>query len=173
MNWIIAAALFACLVQSPAVYGAEAFPDRPIKLVVPSPPGGPPDIMARLLTDEMSVALGEPVVVENRAGGAGGLIGARTVLGAEPDGYTILMGSTSALLTAPLIYKDAGYNAASFAPIANLSETVEVLSVNPSVPAHSPEVKPEGGGFTATFISPTMASDNIDRWVRIKKELFN
>lgn len=137
MNWIIAAALFACLVQSPAAYGAEAFPDRPIKLVVSSPPGGPPDIMARLLTDEMSAALGEPVVVENRAGGAGGLIGARTVLGAEPDGYTILMGSTSALLIAPLIYKDAGYNAASFAPIANLSETVEVLAVTPSVPAHS------------------------------------
>ncbi len=137
MNKTITAALLACFMQLPVAHGAPAFPDRPIKLVVPSPPGGPPDIMARLLTDQMGAALGQPVVVENRPGGAGGLIGARSVLAAEPDGYTIMMGSTSTLLTAPLIYKDAGYTAASFAPVAGLSETVEVLTVNPSVAAHS------------------------------------
>lgn len=134
---VAVAALVACFIAFPAAHSAPAFPDRPIKLVVPSPPGGPPDIMARLLTDEMSAALGQPVVIENRPGGAGGLIGSRTVLSAEPDGYTIMMGSTSTLLTAPLIYKDAGYTAASFAPVAGLSETVEVLTVNPSVPAQS------------------------------------
>jgi tripartite-type tricarboxylate transporter receptor subunit TctC len=93
--------------------------------------------MARLLMDKMSAALGQPVIVENRAGGAGGLIGAKSVLSAEPDGYTVLMGSTSTLLTAPLIYKNPGYNAESFAPVAGLSETAEVLTVNPSVAAHS------------------------------------
>jgi tripartite-type tricarboxylate transporter receptor subunit TctC len=93
--------------------------------------------MARLLMDQMGAALGQPVVVENRTGGAGGMIGARTVLTADPDGYTMLMGSTSTLLTAPLIYKDPGYTAQSFAPVAGLSETVEVLTVNPSVAAQT------------------------------------
>ena len=131
------AALLACLAPLSIFHGAQAFPDRPIKLVVPSPPGGPPDIMARLIMDKMSAALGQPVIVENRPGGAGGLIGAKSVLSAEPDGYTVLMGSTSTVLTAPLIYKNPGYSAESFAPVAGLSETAEVLTVNPSVAAHS------------------------------------
>jgi tripartite-type tricarboxylate transporter receptor subunit TctC len=116
---------------------AHAFPDRPVKLVVSSPAGGPPDIMARLLTDKMGAVLGQPVVVENRPGGAGGTIGAKSVLAAEPDGYTLFMGSTSTLLIAPLIYKNAGYNAATFAPVANVSESAEVLAVHPSVKANT------------------------------------
>ena len=116
---------------------AQAFPDRPIKLVVPTPPGGPPDIIARLLSDKMADALGQPVVIENRPGGAGGTIGARTILTAEPDGYTLMMGSTSNLLIAPVIYKNVGYSAATFAPVAGVSETTEVLAVHPSVAAKS------------------------------------
>ena len=92
---------------------AQAFPDRPVKLVVPSPAGGPPDIMARLLSDKMGAALGQPVIVENRPGGAGGTIGAKSVLTAEPDGYTLLMGSTSAVIIAPLVHKSAGYSSAN------------------------------------------------------------
>src|SRR5580704_7479447 len=134
----IALASVTCVLLLGVLQSAHAaFPDRPIKIVVPSPPGGPPDIMARLLIDEMSKSLGQAVIVENRAGGAGGLIGAKSVLAAEPDGYTVLMGSTSTLLTAPLIYKDAGYSATSFAPVAGISQTAEVLTVNPSVAAHS------------------------------------
>jgi tripartite-type tricarboxylate transporter receptor subunit TctC len=133
----LAAALLALVLPMSIFAGAQAFPDRPVKLVVPSPPGGPPDIMARLLMDKMSAALGQPVIVENRPGGAGGLIGAKSVLSADPDGYTMLMGSTSTVLTAPLIYKNPGYNAESFAPVAGLSETAEVLTVNPSVAAHT------------------------------------
>src|SRR5688572_32377588 len=91
---------------------AQSYPDRPIKLVVPSPAGGPPDVMARLLTDKMAASLGQPVIVENRPG-AGGTIGARSVLAATPDGYTLLMGSTSTLLIAPYIYKNAGYQTGS------------------------------------------------------------
>lgn len=116
---------------------AEAFPDRPVRIVLPSPPGSPPDIIARLLQDPMSAALGQPVIVENRAGGAGGMIGAKSVLSTEPDGYTLFVGSTSTLLIAPLIYKNAGYDAQSFAPVAGLSESAEVLTVLPSVSAHS------------------------------------
>jgi tripartite-type tricarboxylate transporter receptor subunit TctC len=137
MKRTLATALLAFVLPLSICAGAQVFPDRPVKLVVPSPPGGPPDIMARLLMDKMSAALGQPVIVENRAGGAGGLIGAKSVLGAEPDGYTVLMGSTSTVLTAPLIYKNPGYSAESFAPVAGLSETAEVLTVNPSVPAHT------------------------------------
>jgi len=137
MQGRIVTTLLACTVQLAILNGAQAFPDRPIKLVVSSPPGGPPDIMARLLTDKMAAALGQPVVVENRAGGAGGLIAAKSVIAAEPDGYTVMMGSTSTLLTAPLIYKNAGYTAATFAPVAGVSETAEVLAVNPSITARS------------------------------------
>jgi tripartite-type tricarboxylate transporter receptor subunit TctC len=133
----IIAALLAGLVQLPISPGAEAFPDRPVKLVVSAPPGSPPDITARVLKDKMTATLGQPVVVENRAGGAGGLIAARSLITAEPDGYTLMIGSTSTVLTAPLIYKNAGYSAETFAPVAGISETAEVLAVNPSVTVHS------------------------------------
>jgi tripartite-type tricarboxylate transporter receptor subunit TctC len=119
------------------VQSAQAFPDRPIKLVVPTPAGGPPDIMARLLSDKIGAALGQPVIVENRPGGAGGTIGTRSVLTAEPDGHTLLMGSTSAVIIAPLVHKNAGYTSETFAPVAGISETTEVLAVHPSVQANS------------------------------------
>ena len=136
MKQKIVTALLACLALL-ILQSAQAFPDRPVKLVVPSPAGGPPDIMARLLTDKMAAALGQPIIVENRAGGGGGTVSARSVMAAEPDGYTLLMGSTSTLLIAPLIYRNAGYGAGTFAPVAGVSETVEVLAVHPSVPVRS------------------------------------
>src|SRR5687768_5664312 len=103
--------LIALVTQLLVFENAQAFPDRPIKLIVPTPAGGPPDVMARLLSDKMAAALGQPVVVENRPGGAGGTIGAKSVATAEPDGHTLLMGSTSSLLIAPLIFKNVGYKA--------------------------------------------------------------
>ena len=130
-------AVVALIGQLLLLQGAQAFPDRPVQLVVSSPAGGPPDIMARLLSDQMAAALGQPVIVENRAGGAGGTIGAKSVIAAEPDGHTLFMGSTSSLLIAPLIYKNAGYTAETFAPVAGLSESTEVLAVHPSVKAKS------------------------------------
>jgi tripartite-type tricarboxylate transporter receptor subunit TctC len=122
---ILVAALFS--------QGAHAFPERPVRLVVSSPPGGPPDIMARLVSEKLAAMLGQPVVVENRPGGAGGTIAAKSVIAAEPDGYTLFMGSTSTLLIAPLIYKNAGYTADTFAPVAGLAQTAEVLMVQPSL----------------------------------------
>jgi len=130
-------ALIALVAHLLLLQGAHAFPDRPIKLVVPSPAGGPPDVMARLLSDKMSAVLGQPVIIENRSGGAGGVIGARSVVAAEPDGHTLLMGSTSSLLIAPLVYKNVGYTAATFAPVARISDSTEVLAVHPSVTANS------------------------------------
>jgi tripartite-type tricarboxylate transporter receptor subunit TctC len=133
---------------------AQAFPDRPVKLVVPTPPGGPPDIMARLLSDRIGAALGQPIIVENRPGGAGGTIGAKSVMGADPDGYTLLMGSTSAVIIAPLVHKSAGFTAASFAPVAGLSETTEVLALHPSVPAKT----------VAEFVALAKAQPNTLRY---------
>jgi tripartite-type tricarboxylate transporter receptor subunit TctC len=119
-----------------AFQSAHAFPDRPIKLVVPSPAGSPPDMMARLLSDKMAADLGQPVIVENRQG-AGGTIGAKSVLTAEPDGHTLMVGTTSNLLIAPLVYKNVGYDAGTFAAIARVSDSTEVLAVHPSVSANS------------------------------------
>jgi tripartite-type tricarboxylate transporter receptor subunit TctC len=130
------AVLVALVALLPVFPSAQAFPDRPIKLVVPSPAGGPPDVMARLVSDKLAAILGQPVIVENRSG-AGGTIGARSVMTAEPDGYTLLMGSTSTLLIAPSIYKNAGYHAGTFAPVARIADSAEMLAVHPSVPARS------------------------------------
>jgi tripartite-type tricarboxylate transporter receptor subunit TctC len=93
-------------------------------------------MIARIISDKMSAGLGQPMIVENRPG-AGGTIGARLVLTAEPDGHTLMMGSTSTLLIAPSVYKNAGYDAATFAPIARVSDSTEVLAVHPAVSAHS------------------------------------
>jgi tripartite-type tricarboxylate transporter receptor subunit TctC len=136
MKRIIATVVLALGLHPLLLHGAHAFPDRPIKLIVAAPAGSPPDAMARLVSDKMSSILGQPVVVENRPG-AGGTIGAKAVLAAEPDGYTLLMGSTSTLLIAPGVYKNVGYDAETFAPIARVADTSEVLAVHPSVPAKS------------------------------------
>ena len=93
--------------------------------------------LARLLSDKMGAALGQPVVIENRPGGAGGTIGGRSVIAADPDGHTLMMGSTSTILIAPLIVKNAGYSSETFTPVAGLSESTEVLAVHTSVAANS------------------------------------
>ncbi|GAA4339982.1 tripartite tricarboxylate transporter substrate binding protein [Pigmentiphaga soli] len=124
-----AAALSAGAVQ------AAGYPDKPITLVVPFAPGGNMDITARLLAEPLGRALGQPVVVENRAG-AGSLIGASWVARAKPDGYTLLLGNSGTHGTVPAVYKDVPYDPLkSFVALAGVSSTPSVLSVGPSVPA--------------------------------------
>ena len=130
---------------------AQAFPDRPVRLVVPTPAGGPPDIMARLLSDKIGAALGQPVIVENRPGGAGGTIGGKSVLTAEPDGYTLLIGSTSAVIIAPLVHKSAGYTAETFAPVAGLSTTVSFPWPRASNPTQSMAASTSGEPTTCAI----------------------
>jgi tripartite-type tricarboxylate transporter receptor subunit TctC len=136
MKQKLVAVLVALSAHLLVLQSAQAFPDRPIKLVVASPAGSPPDVMARLVTDKMTGILGQPVIVDNRPG-AGGTIGAKSVIAAEPDGYTLMLGSTSTLLIAPSTYKNAGYNAATFTPISRVADSSEVLVVHPSVSATS------------------------------------
>jgi tripartite-type tricarboxylate transporter receptor subunit TctC len=112
---------------------AQTFPDRPIRLIVPAGPGGPTDLQARLVS-QILLRLGQPAVVENR-GGAGGAIGARSVVSAAPDGYTLMIGNTSVLAVFPAVSASAGYDPASnFTPVAKVSESYQILVV----PASSP-----------------------------------
>ena len=119
------------------IEAAQTYPVRPSRMVVGFSPGGPADVMARLIGQRMAVTLGQPVVVENRAG-AGGTIAARFVAESEPDGYTLLLGNTSTLIISPLMYKNVGYDALKvFAPIARLGTTSDILVTNPKFPAKS------------------------------------
>ena len=99
---------FAAAAAATAAAQAQSYPDKPIRLIVPAAPGGPTDIPARLLS-QILPKLGQPAVIENRAG-AGGAIAARAVVGAAPDGYTLLVGNTSVLAVAPAVSAGAGYD---------------------------------------------------------------
>jgi tripartite-type tricarboxylate transporter receptor subunit TctC len=110
---------------------------KPIRLVVGFAPGGPADVMARLIGQRMSAILGQSVVVDNRPG-AGGTIGARAVAESDADGYTLLLGNTSTLVISPITYKNVGYDPVKgFAPIALLGTTSNILIVNPALPVKS------------------------------------
>jgi tripartite-type tricarboxylate transporter receptor subunit TctC len=112
---------------------AQTYPNRPVKIIVPTPAGGPVDVMARVLANALPAFLGQNVIVENRAG-AGNTLGSRTAAAAEPDGYTLLASAASGLIMSPMIYKTAGYDETSFAPIALVTETPQVLVAHPSAP---------------------------------------
>jgi tripartite-type tricarboxylate transporter receptor subunit TctC len=121
-----------------AAGGARAaadWPARPVRLVVPFPPGGSTDILARSIAQRLQEALGQPFVVENK-GGAGGSIGATEVARAAPDGYTLLMGHIGTLAVNPSLYPNLAYDPVrSFAPVALIARVPNVLVVNPAVPA--------------------------------------
>lgn len=116
---------------------AQGFPDRPIILVIPFPPGGPTDAMARILAVEMKDRLGQPMVVENRPG-AGGNIGAEYVARAAPDGQTLLFGTSGPLAINASLYRKIGYDPVkSFAPVIQVGHLPNILVVNPTVPARN------------------------------------
>ncbi|CAP41170.1 Bug family tripartite tricarboxylate transporter substrate binding protein [Bordetella petrii] len=126
----------AVLASAPAT-AASTFPERPVTLVVPFPPGGPTDAMARRLADGLKDQLGQTVVVENRSG-AGGNIGAEYVANAKPDGYTILFGTSGPLAINVSLYKNQQYDPQkSFAPVIRIGHLPNILTVHPSVPVHN------------------------------------
>jgi tripartite-type tricarboxylate transporter receptor subunit TctC len=117
---------------------AAEYPDRPIVLVIPLPPGGTNDIMARAVSDKMSAALGQRIVIENRNAGGSGTVGTREVAHAAPDGYTIILGYTSTLATGPNLYRNVGYDPRKdFAPIGLIASAPALLLVHKDVPAHT------------------------------------
>jgi tripartite-type tricarboxylate transporter receptor subunit TctC len=114
---------------------AQTWPAKPVRIIVAFAPGGPADVMARLIGQRLTTALGQSFVVDNRPG-AGGTVGARAAAEAEADGYTLLLGNTSTLVLGPLVYRNVGYDPAkNFAPVAMLGTTSNVLIVNPGVAA--------------------------------------
>jgi tripartite-type tricarboxylate transporter receptor subunit TctC len=116
---------------------AQDYPDRPVKIIVPTPPGGPVDVIARLTANTLQTSLGKAFVVENR-GGAGNTIGSKDAAEAPPDGYTLLYSSASGLVIAPLLHPDAGYDPlTSYDPVALVGESSNILVVNPAVPANT------------------------------------
>lgn len=132
--------LLRCLVILLAVFAVlpaqgQTYPTRPIMLVVPFPPGGGNDAMARIIADKLSATLGQQVVVDNR-GGAGGVIGTRTVAKAAPDGYTLLLGHTGTLGINPSLYApNTGYDPRKdFAPIGLIAVMPMAFMAHPPVP---------------------------------------
>ena len=129
------AAIALAAACGPHAARAQAYPGRPVKIIVPTPPGGPVDVVARITANDLQGALGQPFVIENRAG-AGNTIGSKDAAEATPDGYTLLYSSASGLVIAPLLHADAGYDAlTSYDPIALVAAGSNILVVNPSVPA--------------------------------------
>ena len=126
----------AAAAASPALAQPAKYPDRPIRLVVPFPPGGSVDVNARLLGPKVSQSIGQQVVIDNRAG-ASGIIGTDLVARAAPDGYTLLI-NTTPFVTNTLMYKTVPYNVLTdFAPVALLSSAASFVGVHPSVPVHT------------------------------------
>jgi tripartite-type tricarboxylate transporter receptor subunit TctC len=131
----LAASIAIGLAAASPVWG-QSYPNRPIKLVVAVLPGGPMDVMGRLIAQYLSSAFGQ-VFVENRAG-AGTTLGAKAVASAEPDGYTLLLGNSATLAIGPTLYRSAGYDPrTSFAPVAFLSSVPYVMIVSPALPVRT------------------------------------
>jgi len=135
---LIAAAAAALSLAFPAgAQGTAAYPAKPVKLVIPFPPGGPLDIVGRAIAQKLTEAWGQSVVVDNRPG-AGGNIGADLVAKSAPDGYTILMGALSTHAVNPSLYAKMPYDAITdFAPITLVAVTPNVLVVNAALPVNS------------------------------------
>jgi tripartite-type tricarboxylate transporter receptor subunit TctC len=114
--------LICATLAAPAIARAQgAFPDRPLRVVIPFGAGGPTDVVGRLLTDPIGAALGQPMVIENRAG-AGGNIGTREVARAAPDGHTLVLNAASPLVINQWLYRDMGYDPlTAFAPVSMLT----------------------------------------------------
>jgi tripartite-type tricarboxylate transporter receptor subunit TctC len=142
---------------------SQTYPTKPIRIIVPFAPGGPSDVMARVVGQRMSAILGQQLFVENR-GGAGGTLGARAAAQAEPDGYTLMLGTTSVLVVAPAVYRNVGYDPLkSFAPIAALGTTSSLFVLHPEVPARTVQefvalAKQQPGKFS--FSSPGIGSSS-------------
>ena len=133
---LLAAAGIALSLVLPTFAQAQAYPTKPIKLVVPYPPGGPTDIVARLVAQKLSEQMGQPVVIDNRPG-AGGNPGAEMVARSAPDGYTLVVATTAHAIN-PSLFKNLGYSLSKdFAPLSQLTSGPLVIVANPGLPANN------------------------------------
>src|SRR4051812_21500027 len=134
MKLVAALAVGVAAVATPATGGAQTYPDKPVRIVVPYPPGGTVDLVARVLAQSLSDQTGTSFVVENRSG-ASGAIGSEALAKSTPDGYALLVQSPT-LIVNPLISRKASYDAIrDFRPVSMLGSVPMVLTVHPSVAA--------------------------------------
>src|SRR4051812_25044942 len=127
--------LFAAFALCTAGAAAQPYPNRPIKLIVADAAGGAPDVLGRLLAQKLSDALGQPVVVDNRAG-AGGVVGAELVAKSAPDGYRMLLTTTAIYAILPNLRKNLPYDPVKdFVPVTRIATASNVLVVNNALPA--------------------------------------
>jgi tripartite-type tricarboxylate transporter receptor subunit TctC len=132
----IALLLFLAALAAAPAPAADAWPSKPIRIIVGAAPGGTTDIASRAIADRMGAELGQPVVVENRAGAAG-IIGVQALLAAPPDGHTVMMGNIGPNAINYSLYKSLPYKAEDMIPITMVISNPNVLVVNPNVPAKS------------------------------------
>jgi tripartite-type tricarboxylate transporter receptor subunit TctC len=129
------AALIAALVQTAA--SAQAFPTRPLRIIVPAPPGSSPDVHARKIGDTLARSLGQPVLIDNRPG-ANGIIAAELAAKASPDGHTLLLTNNAQMAINPAIYRKLSYQPLrDFAPVTGLVGNAPLLLVNPELPVRT------------------------------------
>lgn len=129
-----AALMLACAVALPAAM-AQAYPQKPVRIVVPFAPGGTTDIVARMIAQKLTASLGQSVVVDNRPG-ANGIVGSEIVARAAPDGYTLMMGYLGNLAMNPALYAKLSYDPIrDYAPVTLVASTTQAIVVNPALPA--------------------------------------
>ena len=133
--WKVLAA--GCVAFCGLAHGADAFPTKPVRIVVPFAAGGSTDILARNIAQRLNEVLRAPVIVDNRAGGAG-VIGADHVAKSAPDGYTLLMATNTTIAVAPHLYSKLPYNPLrDFAPVSEIAYNPQFLDIHPSIPVRS------------------------------------
>jgi tripartite-type tricarboxylate transporter receptor subunit TctC len=152
---MLSALLFAV---AAAPVGAQDFPSRPLRIIVPYPPGGGTDRVARIIGEKLAEQMGQPVVIDNRAG-AGGVVGTEASARAAPDGYTMVLGSTATHAVNPSLYSKPGYDPiADFVAISPLATTPAILVVNASLQVSSLQellamIRTPRPGVSVTFAS--------------------
>ena len=146
-----AASALTALLAFPATIHAQDYPSRSITVIVPFPAGGPSDVVARIVTDQMSKTLGQSLVIEN-VGGAGGVIGSGRVAAAAADGYTLLAGSMGSQVAAPVLTPNIRYEPRDFVPIGPTAHSPAIIVARKDFPAKNlrefiADLKEQGNGF--------------------------
>jgi len=173
-KWLLALAAAAAALSAPALR-AETYPTRPITLVAIFGPGSASDTICRVIAQPLGIALKQPVIVENRPG-ADGALAATYVARANPDGYTMMMGTNSPLSANPFLLKDLGYDPIKdFAPVTRVGSYTLMLVVNPSLPIHSVKeliayAKADPGklSYASANTSGIVAAETLKHWAGIE-----
>jgi tripartite-type tricarboxylate transporter receptor subunit TctC len=167
----IAMTVLAAVLAVTAAQAQTDFPSRTVKMIVPYPPGGGTDLLARVLADQLGRKWGQSVIVEN-IGGAGGNVGGAEVFRADPDGYTLLLASPGPIATNAFMYKDMSYDPAKWVPVAVLATSPYVLVLSPSFPGTSiADVLARARANPGQLTSATPGAGSVGQLATVELEL--